>query len=459
MIHACTCKRTRLEPNLKLHAAVVVAITLLALVLLHFSTASGRHSCPPTAAHTTSDGNLTSSVSSDHELFSQVQRDLQDFNESGITLQQVEHAYCRGSRASMRVQVVDGRAYIAGETAAWESRMFRLKTQILDLWLAGGMPEGIDFVIEAEDGPTVGWINEDCPSRGPVLGAAKNPADPEHSHVVLAPDHTFAGWPEAHTLPWNEMLPLLHHAGELQPWEQRSDLLFFRGGATGLRFLLAPDLSSTHPDQLDVQLVDWSTSGFVTLPDHCRYKYLLQLPGATYSAKGGFPSLLCLASMPEVQVCRCCGPCLRARHVILAPSDVGVDSGRLKYLLACGSTVVVSDGPWAEFWSHLARPGEHFLLTDEVSGDNRGTHFANATATLQQDQGLAQRLGDAGQKLVQESLSPRMVQAYWRHLMHSYRSLQEYNATLHPDALPLEQSILLPWVIGGWERTCNLCKP
>lgn len=40
--------------------------------------------------------------------------------------------------------MVDGRAYIVGETAAWESRMFRLKTQILDLWLAGGMPEGID---------------------------------------------------------------------------------------------------------------------------------------------------------------------------------------------------------------------------------------------------------------------------------------------------------------------------
>jgi hypothetical protein len=49
-----------------------------------------------------------------------------------------------------------------------------------------------------------------------------------------------------------------------------------------------------------------------------------------------------------------------------------------------------------------------------VSGDNRGTHFANATATLQQDQGLAQRLGDAGQKLMQESLSPRMVQV-WQH--------------------------------------------
>jgi hypothetical protein len=105
MLHACTCKRTRLEPNLKLHAAVVVVITLLALALLHFSTASGRHSCPPTAAHATSDGNLTSSVSWDHKLFSQVQRDLQDFNESGITLQQVEQAYCRGSRASMRVQV------------------------------------------------------------------------------------------------------------------------------------------------------------------------------------------------------------------------------------------------------------------------------------------------------------------------------------------------------------------
>lgn len=31
--------------------------------------------------------------------------------------------------------------------------------------------------------------------------------------MLLAPDHTFAGWPEARTLPWAEMLPLLQHSG------------------------------------------------------------------------------------------------------------------------------------------------------------------------------------------------------------------------------------------------------
>jgi hypothetical protein len=77
--------------------------------------------------------------------------------------------------------------------------------------------------------------------------------------------------------------------------------------------------------------VDWSTSGFVTLPHHCRHKYLLQLPGATYSGEAAqaaaqqvaavatltldaaiskqvLSAKSPLASMPEVQVCRWCGP-------------------------------------------------------------------------------------------------------------------------------------------------------
>jgi hypothetical protein len=76
--------------------------------------------------------------------------------------------------------------------------------------------------------------------------------------------------------------------------------------------------------------------------------------------------------------------------VTLAPNDVGVDSGRLKYLLACGSAVVVSDGPWAEFWSHLARPGEHFLLTDEGLAASSITGCAEQpSVTLRLGPGLA----------------------------------------------------------------------
>lgn len=38
-------------------------------------------------------------------LFSQVARDLEPFNHSGIGLRHAEQAYCQGSKASMRVQV------------------------------------------------------------------------------------------------------------------------------------------------------------------------------------------------------------------------------------------------------------------------------------------------------------------------------------------------------------------
>jgi hypothetical protein len=71
----------------------------------------------------------------------------------------------------------------------WSSRASKLEACLM-LAICARSLYPAQFVIEAEDGPTVGWINEDCPSRGPVLGAAKNPADPEHSHVSRL--HLFA---------------------------------------------------------------------------------------------------------------------------------------------------------------------------------------------------------------------------------------------------------------------------
>ena len=43
-----------------------------------------------------------------HPLLEQIARDLLPFNLSGISLREVEQAYCQGSRSSMRVQVRGG---------------------------------------------------------------------------------------------------------------------------------------------------------------------------------------------------------------------------------------------------------------------------------------------------------------------------------------------------------------
>lgn len=133
---------------------------------------------------------------------------------------------------------------------------------------------------------------------------------------------------------------------------------------------------------------------------------------------------------------------------------------------------------------------------------NRGHHLAEAAEELQADDTLARRLGEAGAALVARSLAPPMVQVrwrgherglgppvmprkaglpslgpclptrccasrqpptqppalppmlpcqeYWRRLLQRYRRLQDFGASHpHPDAVPLEESVLVPQVGGG----------
>lgn len=80
---------------------------------------------------------------------------------------------------------------------------------------------------------------------------------------------------------------------------------------------------------------------------------------------------------------------------------------------------------------------------------NRGHQLADVAQELQENDGLARRLGKAAAALALDALAPHRVQAYWRLLLRCYHELQTFNATEpHPDAVPLEQSILLPQAGG-----------
>lgn len=117
-------------------------------------------------------------------------------------------------RRRRSAQVLNGSVWIAGESPSYESRLFSLKRQLLQLWLAGQLPEGIDvspgrcrrrlrsrrcmpspnvsaawpggaldtllpplscaqFVLEQEDAPTARARSPDCPIKGPLLAPAK----------------------------------------------------------------------------------------------------------------------------------------------------------------------------------------------------------------------------------------------------------------------------------------------
>lgn len=82
--------------------------------------------------------------------------------------------------------------------------------------------------------------------------------------------------------------------------------------------------------------------------------------------------------------------------------------------------------------------------THAVNSENKGHHLANIVRSLQQNEQLAEDIAAAGLMLSKEALTTTRVQAYWWYLLAHCRDLQTFRpTTLHPDAVPLENSVLL----------------
>lgn len=102
-----------------------------------------------------------------------------------------------------------------------------------------------------------------------------------------------------------------------------------------------------------VQLVNWTNAEeapqFVGLADHCAYRQLLHLPGNSYAGTRGRGWRPLAGPVGRWHACGGPATALVRRHgfTVLAPL---APSGRLKYLLACGSAVVMPDSSWQEFW-------------------------------------------------------------------------------------------------------------
>ena len=134
-----------------------------------------------------------------------------------------------------------------------------------------------------------------------------------------------------------------------------------------------------------------------SLPDHCRYKYLLNLAG-------------------------------------------NAASSRLKYLFFCNSTVVSplrsggNDGAgpgneYEEFWYHRLKANENVLLPPDV------TFLPGLIRELQLDDIRARRIAAAGTEWARRELTKSGVWCYWAGLLSKLAALQRKGGALdHSDA-------------------------
>jgi hypothetical protein len=283
------------------------------------------------------------------------------------------------------ILISDGTPYVLDFFEGYQSRSKAVFHKILSVSKKQKLPDAL-IVIEFSDGNAkMGDL--------PIFSIARHTGD---QRGVLYPDFTFDDWPESvcphakeHDHNYTRLFDAFSHLGDL---DHRVETLFWRGAELGHRGSIMDFLNNyraTHShyvNHIDAEFMSWDDLGkgqCVGLLDQCDYKYLLYMPGITYSSS-------------------------------------------LKYKLLCGSVVFSPKLEWQEFWTDLLVPGTHFVEVGldgsfgakflkffGLGDDSFGTKFQEI---LSDDQ-LAHNVGHNGQQLVLQQLSPAAIDCYWAKLI------------------------------------------
>jgi hypothetical protein len=159
----------------------------------------------------------------------------------------------------------------------------------------------------------------------------------EQTRVIAIPDHVFWAWPQVGIADYEQLIAQMQIAGAKPPIDDR---LFWIGNPethpTRAEFLklrereprISAGAMSWVPNSHDPQTGQLAAKDnrYVSLPDHCQFRYLIDLQGRGYS-------------------------------------------GRLKLLLFSGRPLFVQARRWNEYFSDDLKPFEHFIPVREDLAD------------------------------------------------------------------------------------------
>jgi len=151
-------------------------------------------------------------------------------------------------------------------------------------------------------------------------------------NVVAVPDFVFWNWPDIGIHDYTELVADMLTAGAKPPTDprlfwignpkthpMRDKLLHIAGNDSRVRATGITWMKQDRPERwASDALMETANADYVSLPDHCRYKYLIDIEGAGYSA-------------------------------------------RLKILLFSGRPVFLQERPWREFYFDRLEPYRHYI--------------------------------------------------------------------------------------------------
>jgi len=306
--------------------------------------------------------------------------------------------------AGIDVLVREGQVYILHEQTGFQTRNAAAK---LMLWTVSQLGLGnitSRFAVNTQDRPH-SLPAPDVPLDAPLSARYPGGALMSYSRKagggdILIPEWGYVSWPEVHHGSWRDKHASVLAAGAARPWANRTAVALFAGSQLGNEMRVrAKALALQSPNLMTF------TSG-VSNEEQCGHKYLVYLEGG--------------------------GP------------DGGAFSSRLKYLLLCGSTVLIPtgpQGPWLEWFVPALQAGVHYVPFREDATD-----LGDVITSLQRNDTAAERIGSAGRDVARDLLSFEGAMCFLRDLIREYSARQTGPPPLPPDAalVPVQESLLIP---------------
>lgn len=227
-----------------------------------------------------------------------------------------------------------------------------------------------------------GRLNPDrkCHPIHPFFVYQKQEALNNPSSMVF-PDPGFVHWAEGR----RKILT----AAEKLTWSTKTGKLLFRGNDAGYRAALDKKwLQKKYPASFDIFKVDVNdVKGRMSRDEQCNFKYLLYMPGFW-----------------------------------------GTISTRLRWLMACGSVVVVPKHDWYEFFYPLLKPFEHFVPAGNMRL-TRGHDLPCITDCLRTHDEEAKQIAENANRFVRDVLTEDVAERYISLLFSVYSRHMGYNAS------------------------------
>ncbi|KAK4741798.1 hypothetical protein SAY87_025386 [Trapa incisa] len=313
------------------------------------------------------------------DFFRSIQRDLQPWAGSGISLSHLAEAK---SFAAFRVVIVDGKLYVDFYYACVQSRaMFTVWGLLQLLRRYPGLVPDVDLMFDCMDKPN---INRTEHSSKP-LPLFRYCTTKDHYDIPF-PDWSFWGWPETNLHSWGKEFQDIKEGSHALSWNKRFGWAYWKGNPYVSSAVRTELLKCNHSRKWGAQIMtqDWveeSKAGYEQskLSKQCKHRYKIYAEGYAWSVS-------------------------------------------LKYILSCGSLALIISSQYEDFFSRglISKKNYWPVSSNDICPSIKlAVDWANANSLE------AEAIGRSGQEFM-ESLSMDRIYDYMYHLISGYSKLMDF---------------------------------